>query len=81
MFDKPCTFCPEQAVVWIRLDGGKGEQLRLCPRHNTELMATLLDLEQMQCPECGATIHLEEPEAEEPEPTDAPNEAQTQFEL
>lgn len=82
MFDKKlCSFCPDTAVIWIWLDDGQGEQVHMCPRHHTNLMAMLLDLEDVQCPECGAAIHVEEEPETEPEEPTAPDEAQTQFDL
>lgn len=65
--DKPCQFCPAPASVWIWLDEGRGPLVRLCSRHNKEMLATLLDLnpDHAQCPECGTEIHLEEPDPED----------------
>ncbi len=80
-FNKPCSFCPEMAVAWVRLDRGRGPELYLCSRHNAELTETLIDLALVECPECGAEIHLEAPDPEDVPLAAMPNEAQTQFDL
>lgn len=80
-FDKPCNFCPEEAAVWLRLDGGRGEALFLCTRHHGEILAMLIDLQQLACPECGTEIHLEESAPEVPANDAVIDERQAQFDL
>lgn len=65
MFDKPCNFYSDTASVWLRLDGGRGTALYLCARHNDEMIGLLVDLQQVECPECGTTIHLGDPDPDE----------------